>query len=82
MSSDSTFNGTLTIRSISIGYGVRMEGQTDAHDLGHALAAAITHYIDQAIKENPHGDADELRDFVLNGIQCGLEHNPKPLSKH
>lgn len=82
MSPDSTFKGTLTIRSTSIGFAVLMEGETDAHDLGHALAGAITHYIDRAIKANPHGDADELREFVLSGIRCGLENNPEPIKKH
>ena len=76
------FNGTLTIRSISFGYGVTMEGQTDAHDLGHALAAAITYYISEATKANLQADPDELLEDALLGIQCGLKNNLKPSTKH
>ncbi len=82
MSTDSTFEGTLTIRSASFGFAVTFQGQTDAHDLGHAFAAAMVHYIDRVKKSLPHADTDELCEIVIAGIHCGLKHNPEPLIKH
>lgn len=78
----STFKGSVQVRSTSTGYAVKMKGQTDAHDLGHALAAIITYYVDMVRKAHPGCDVAELRQTVAEGIACGLEHNPEPLRKH
>jgi hypothetical protein len=78
---NSTFKGSVNVRSTPHGYAVRFEGQTDAHDLGHALAAIITSYIDH-FKKAGGADTDSALAEVREGIVCGLEHNPVPLKGH
>ena len=82
MNDFTTFKGSITVRSTAVGFGVRFKAGTDAHDLGHALAAIITHYVDIARKADVDCDLDELREMVVAGIHCGMENNLEPLIKH
>lgn len=77
-----SFKGVLTVRSAPWGFTVTLDGQTNAHDLGHALAAAIAHYADAAVKEDPKVNRGELFQEAISGIVCGLTSNPIPLKKH
>ena len=79
MANTSAFRGSIRVRSTPDGYVVSFQCETDAHDLGHALAAIITTYLDRVRKVRPESDTDALRETVLEGIQCGMEHNPVPL---
>jgi hypothetical protein len=84
MDQHSTFKGKVSVRHAAVGYSVRFDPgtETDPHDLGHALAAVITSYIDRYGREAPKHlqmSVGELEALVIEGIQCGLEHNPKPL---
>ena len=83
----STFKGKVSVRHAATGYSVRFDPgtETDAHDLGHALAAIITTYVDRFNKEAPsfaQMSVGEIEAMVIEGIQCGLEHNPAPLKDH
>jgi hypothetical protein len=79
---NSTFKGSLQVRSTSDGYAVKFAGQTDAHDLGHAIAAIITFYIEVVRQLHPACNPDDVRREVFDGIRCGSENNPEPMRKH
>ena len=66
-----SFRGSVTVRSSEDGYGVSFDVETDAHDLGHALAAIISSYINLAIAKGA-GERDQLQDTILDGIACGM----------
>ena len=81
----STFKGKITVRHAAQGFSVRFDPgtETDAHDLGHALAAIMTTYNDQARKDRcPRDLLDSMHEDVMSGIRCGLAHNPEPLKSH
>jgi hypothetical protein len=78
----STFKGKVQVQSTPTGYAVRFEATTDAHDLGHAIAAIVTSYLHRYKKQDPAADVEALRGIVLEGVTCGLEHNPEPLKPH
>jgi hypothetical protein len=80
----STFRGSVLVRSTPHGYSVRFDpgSETDAHDLGHALAAIITTYIKRVEKAYPLCDEREVTETVLSGIQCGLHYNPEPSKRN
>jgi hypothetical protein len=69
--SNSSFQGSVTVRSSEDGYGVSFDVSTDAHDLGHALAAIISSYLKLAIAQG-EGERSELQDMILDGIACGM----------
>jgi hypothetical protein len=81
---DSTFKGWIRVRSEPFGYAVQFSknSQTDAHDLGHALAAVITSYLEGMSKSYPGADLDDALAAVIDGIQCGLSNNSEPLKGH
>jgi hypothetical protein len=82
---NSTFKGKVSVRHAATGYSVRFDPgtETDEHDLGHALAAIITTWIDQARRAGaPQSVLDGAEAAVIEGIRCGLEHNPDPLKHH
>ena len=82
MSNEFKFKGSVSVKSTPAGLAVCFEGETDAHDLGHALAAIITTYVNVVQKRHADCDIDELREIVIDGIGCGLESNPDSMVYH
>jgi hypothetical protein len=78
----STFNGSINVRSTPTGYAVKFRGETDAHDLGHALAAIMTAYVDRAKKRGAPFSVDEIHESILSGVRCGLYYNRGPLRRN
>jgi hypothetical protein len=79
-----TFRGKVSVRHAATGYSVKFEPgtETDAHDLGHALAAIMATYHSKARGLGcPQALMDSMYDDILSGIACGLEHNPVPLNE-
>ena len=79
---DINFKGEVSVRSTPAGFAVSFIGETDAHDLGHALAAIMTTYLNIVRQTHAHCDVDDVRDIIIEGIHCGLEHNPDPQVFH
>jgi hypothetical protein len=79
--SDSTFSGSVTVRSSEDGYAVGFDVEKAAHDLGHALAAIISSYINLALAKEA-GERDELQDMILDGIACGMADEPDVQRHH
>ena len=82
MSNDLSFKGSVTVKSTPEGLAVCFQGSTDAHDLGHALAAIITTYVNVVKKRHADCDPDELREIVIDGIHCGMENNSYSMVYH
>ena len=82
MSNELKFKGSVSVSSTPAGLSVCFQGETDAHDLGHALAAIITTYVNIVQRRQTDYDIEELRDMVIDGIGCGLENNPDPMVLH
>ena len=82
VSNDLSFQGRVSVQSSPTGLVVQFQGRTDAHDLGHALAAIITTYINVVCERNADCDPDELLKTVIDGIHCGMENNPDLLVYH
>lgn len=84
MGTSSTFRGKVSVRHAAHGYSVRFDPdtETDAHDLGHALAAIITTFESRARKSGcPQDLLDTMLEDVISGIRCGVGHNPVPLNE-
>ena len=82
MTYEAMFKGEVSVKSTSAGFVVSFQGETDAHYLGHALAAIMSTYMNLLQKDHPECDLGEVRETILEGIECGADNNDEPLGFH